>query len=146
MSTERGERRQRLGQAGRRDQQPRAGVVGDVFDLARMQSGIGRHRAQPGRPAAEQQLEELAAILQAKQHAVAGREAAGPQARRRPGRRARLIRHSSRNASSSLTAGRSGSRRATSNSSAARFMPPLPLSLASVVRTSRTRRKLLLQP
>ena len=64
-------------------------LLGDVLDLARMQPGVGRHRAEPGRPAAEQQFEELAAIFQAQQDPVAGREAARPQPAGDPRRCAR---------------------------------------------------------
>ena len=74
-----GEGRERLGEPRRGDQEAGARVLGDVFDLARMQPCVGRHRAQPRRPAAEQQFEELAAIFEGQQHPVAGHEAARPQ-------------------------------------------------------------------
>jgi hypothetical protein len=74
-----GERRERLGEAGGGDEQPGARVPGDIFDLARVQPGIGRHGAEPGCPAAEHQLEELAAIFKGEQHPVARHEAARPE-------------------------------------------------------------------
>jgi hypothetical protein len=74
-----GEWCQRLGEARGGDEERGARVPGDVFDLARMQPCIGRHRAQPRRPAAEQELEEFAAIFEAQQHPVAGPEPQPPQ-------------------------------------------------------------------
>jgi hypothetical protein len=59
-----GKRRQCLGERCRRDQEARTGILGDEFDLARRQPRVRRHRTQPGRPAAEHQLEELTAIFE----------------------------------------------------------------------------------
>jgi hypothetical protein len=44
------------------------------FDLVRVQPGIGWHRTQPGGPAAEQELDKLAAIFERQQHPVARHE------------------------------------------------------------------------
>jgi len=86
-----GEGRQRLHEAGGGDQQARARVLGDVLDLARMQPSVGRHRAQPGRPAAKQQFEKLAAIFERQQHPVAGREPTCPESSGNPGGAARQL-------------------------------------------------------
>jgi hypothetical protein len=80
-----GEWRQRLDEAGGRDEEAGARVVGDVLDLARVQPCVDRHRAQPGGPAAEQQFEELAAVFQRQQYPVAGLQAICPEPAGNPG-------------------------------------------------------------
>ena len=64
------------------DQQPGAGIAGNVLDFTDMQPGVDRNGAEAGGPAAEHQFQELGAVFHAQNDPVAGfettlREAAG---------------------------------------------------------------------
>ena len=72
------QRGQVLGERVGREHDPGSRVAGDVRDFVRMQLRVDRDRAQPGRPAAEQQLEVFGRVLAADEHAVARIEAPAP--------------------------------------------------------------------
>ena len=70
-----GERRQRLGQVGGDQAQLRPRVRQDVFELARVQLGVDRHRHETGVPGGEHRLDVLRTIAHRQRDAIARHEA-----------------------------------------------------------------------
>ena len=64
------------------NQQPGAGITGNVLDLPDVQPGLHRYRAEARGPAGEHQIQELGAVLHTEYDPIAGREAAAQQAAR----------------------------------------------------------------
>jgi len=77
------ERGKRTHERGRRDEQAGARIPGDMFDFARVQSGIDWNRAETRCPAREHHFEKFGAVLHAQHYAAAGLQTACDEAARK---------------------------------------------------------------